>query len=123
MALLPQAGQLAARRRREAKLLGVVRGELATLLFKPSTYLTAAGLPRGPLSDFELGSIWPALFTAVKPSKGETDPKKFQCAITFLMPAEADISALRDRVKVVFDENVPEKQRACLHRRRRPTPW
>lgn len=57
--------------------------------------------------------LWPALFTAVRPSKGETDPKKFHYAITVLVPAEADISALRDRVKAVFEENVPEKQRAA----------
>ncbi len=57
--------------------------------------------------------LWPALFTAVKPSKGETDPKKFQYGITVLIPAEADISALRDRVKAVFEENVSEKQRAA----------
>lgn len=57
--------------------------------------------------------LWPALFKAVKPSKGETDPKKFQYAITLLVPAEADLSALRERVKAIFEENVPEKQRAA----------
>jgi len=56
--------------------------------------------------------LWPALFTAVKPSKGEGDPKRFQYGITVLIPAGADISALRERVKAVFEENVSEKQRA-----------
>lgn len=56
--------------------------------------------------------LWPALFTAVKPSKGETDPKKFQYGLSVLIPAEADISELRNRVKAVFEDNVAEKQRA-----------
>lgn len=55
--------------------------------------------------------LWPALFTAVKPSKGETNPKKFQYSMSLLIPAEADISALRDMVQALFEENVPEKQR------------
>jgi hypothetical protein len=58
--------------------------------------------------------LWPALFQAVKPSKGENDPKKFQYSISLLIPAEADISALEARVKTVFEENVPEKQRAAM---------
>ena len=55
--------------------------------------------------------LWPALFVAVKPSKSETNPKRFHYANTALVPAEADLSALEDKVQELFEENVLEKNR------------
>lgn len=55
--------------------------------------------------------LWPALFVAGPPSKGETNPKKFQYSNNILVPAEADISELQDFVQKLFEEHVLERQR------------
>ncbi|MER9685876.1 DUF2815 family protein [Mesorhizobium sp. M0139] len=56
--------------------------------------------------------VYASLFTATRPSKSETDPKRFQYANTVLVPAGADISALEDEIDRIFKENVPEAKRA-----------
>ena len=56
--------------------------------------------------------MYASLFTAAKPSKSETDPKRFQYANTILVPAGSDISALEAVIDQLFKDNVPEAKRA-----------
>lgn len=56
--------------------------------------------------------MYASLFTATKPSKTETDPKKFQYSTTVLLPADVDLSVLEAEVKSLFEENVPANKRA-----------
>lgn len=52
------------------------------------------------------------LFTAARPSKNETDEKKFQYGATMLIPAGFDMSELNAKIQALFEENVPVSKRA-----------
>lgn len=56
--------------------------------------------------------VYASLFTATKPSRSETDPKRFQWALTALIPAGFDLSALEAEIQQLFKDNVPEAKRA-----------
>lgn len=56
--------------------------------------------------------MYVSLFTAVRPSRNETDPKRFQYGATILIPAGCDVSELEADVQRVFKDNVPEAKRA-----------
>ena len=56
--------------------------------------------------------VYASLYTATRPSKSETDPKRFHYATTLLVPDGFDLTALEDEVQRLFEENVPEKKRA-----------
>lgn len=56
--------------------------------------------------------VYASLFTATKPSRSETDPKRFQWALTALIPAGFDLSALDAEIQQLFKDNVPEAKRA-----------
>ena len=56
--------------------------------------------------------MYASLFTATRPSKTETDEKKFQYAVTILLPKDTDLAALEKEIEGIFHENVPEAKRA-----------
>lgn len=56
--------------------------------------------------------MYASLYTASRPSKTETDEKKFQYGLTVLLPADTDISALEKAVQEQFTENVVAAKRA-----------
>lgn len=56
--------------------------------------------------------MYASFYTPVRPSKSETNEKKFQYGTTLLIPAGFDLTALRDEVKGIFEGNVPEAKRA-----------
>lgn len=55
--------------------------------------------------------MYGSLFTATRPSKSETNPKKFQYSISLLLPAGVDLSVLEAEIKSLFEGNVPEAKR------------
>src|SRR5690606_19498266 len=56
--------------------------------------------------------VYTSLYTPTRPSKSETDPKRFHYANTLLVPDGFDLSALEDEVQRLFEENVPEAKRS-----------
>ncbi len=54
--------------------------------------------------------VYPDLFVATN-VKGETDDLKKRYQITLLLPAEADIRALRERIQAIYEKEVPAAQR------------
>jgi len=56
--------------------------------------------------------MYSSLYTATRPSKSETDPKRFQYANTVLVPEGSDLAALEAEVDQLFKDNVPEAKRA-----------
>lgn len=56
--------------------------------------------------------MWANLITPGFPSKRERDEKKKQWQVTGLIPASADITALRKAVDAVIDENLTPTQKA-----------
>lgn len=84
-----------------------------------STVVVPASLKKSFKSDKSGNLILPAgrlmyasLFTATRPSKSETNPKKFQYQATVLLPADVDLTALENEIKDLFESNTPEAKRA-----------
>jgi len=56
--------------------------------------------------------MYMSLFQATRPSKSETNPKKFHYTAKLLLSADVDLSALEAEIKRLFHDNVPEAKRA-----------
>lgn len=56
--------------------------------------------------------MYASLYTATRPSKSETNPKRFQYSISLLLPAGADLSVLESECQGLFTGNVVEAKRA-----------
>jgi len=56
--------------------------------------------------------VYASLYTATRPSKSETNEKKFHYALKLLVPGVVDLAALEEEAQRLFEENVPEKKRA-----------
>ena len=56
--------------------------------------------------------VYASLYTATRPSKSETDPKRFHYANTLLVPDGFDLTVLEAEVQRLFEENVPEAKRS-----------
>lgn len=56
--------------------------------------------------------MYGSFFTAVRPSKSETDPKRFQYGMQLLLAGEVDLSELEKEIQTLFESNVPEAKRA-----------
>lgn len=55
--------------------------------------------------------MYASFFTAVRPSKSETDVKRFQYGATILLPEFADLTALKGAVAGAFEAGVPAAKR------------
>lgn len=77
----------------------------------PATMMAAVKKDNGNI--LVLGRmVWASLFTPTRPSKTETNPKKFQYGLTLLIPAGFDVSAFQAEVTDIFNNNVSEAKRA-----------
>lgn len=56
--------------------------------------------------------MYASLYTATRPSKSETNPKRFQYSITLLLPTGVDLSVLDKEIEDLFIGNVVEAKRA-----------
>jgi len=55
--------------------------------------------------------MYASFYTSVRPSKSETNPKKFQYGTTLLIPAGSDLKVLNDEINAIFEGNVVEAKR------------
>jgi hypothetical protein len=73
--------------------------------------LKASVAPTGNIIMPKMRMMYAQLFVAGPPAKGETDEKRFQWGIVGLIPADADLSALEERIQELFEEEVPASKR------------